>query len=86
MSRRIATVLAASIAVGLPAVLTGAVISAPTILAECPTYDPVLNEEEWWPEGQVLDTTDGYITCHNGHWDGPNVDSPMPGGGRDLPA
>lgn len=83
---RIATVLAASLAAGLPAVLAGTATSAPGILAGCPVYDPVLNEFEMWPEGQVLETDVGYITCHDGHWDGPNVDSPLPGGGGDLPA
>jgi hypothetical protein len=83
--RRIAA-LAVTVAAGLAALVAATAAPASTVNAECPTYDRVTHEEEWWPEGQMLDTDQGSIECHNGHWDGPNVDSPMPGGGGDVAA
>ncbi len=42
---------------------------------------------DWYEDGDIIQTDGGEIVCRNGVWEGPNVDSPMPGGGgRDLPA
>jgi hypothetical protein len=84
---RKATVVAALATAGVGAVLAGTATSAPGVLAECSVWDPLFQEDVWFPEGMTLDSDVGSITCHNGHWDGPNVDSPLPGGGGgDLPA
>ena len=82
-----ATVVAALAVAGVGAALAGTASSAPKVLAECSVWDPVLQEDLWYPEGMELGSDIGTVTCHNGQWEGPNVDSPLPGGGgRDLPA
>ena len=39
---------------------------------------------DWYEDGDVIETDAGNLVCHNGAWEGPNVDSPMPGGGGPI--
>jgi hypothetical protein len=36
--------------------------------------------EEWEAEGTIIQTPEGEYVCEDGQWNGPIVDSPMPGG------
>jgi len=40
-----------------------------------------VTEVLWYEDGTVMETDEGNLVCHNGYWEGPNVDSPLPGGG-----
>jgi hypothetical protein len=39
-----------------------------------------VTETDWYGEGTIMETDDGYLECSGGVWNGPNTDSPMPGG------
>jgi hypothetical protein len=76
--------------------LTGASIAVTLSLAPAPAQAagaPCMVREnimgksviQWYEDGDVIETEMGNIVCVNGVWEGPNVDSPMPGGGGPGP-
>jgi hypothetical protein len=74
-----ASIVAAAVAVSLglaPAAAQAA--GAPCMVWINFSSGPVI---EWYEDGDIIQTDDGDIVCRNGVWEGPNVDSPMPGGG-----
>jgi hypothetical protein len=40
-----------------------------------------ITEVVWFDHGTVMESDQGNMECDNGYWQGPNVDSPLPGGG-----
>ena len=82
MTRYVRLVIAAAAVVG------GALVAAPGI-AQAQTSDCaiVLTTDSgavvdtfWYEHADILYTSAGPIQCNNGVWEGPTVDSPMPGG------